>query len=77
MRWQGGGVDPAAEYKSPLGPYSWRAVCVNLAKPVKNKRCLQRSGLYWKTAYGALYWLYEGKTLLERRERLSENLGGD
>ena len=28
-----------------------------------------------KTAYGALYWLYEGETLLERRERLSENPG--
>ena len=37
--------------------------------------CLQRSGLNWKTAYGALYWLYEGETLLERRERLSENPG--
>lgn len=34
--------------------------------------CLRRMGLNWKTAYGALYWLYEGETLVERRQRLTE-----
>ena len=28
-----------------------------------------------KTANRALHWLYEGETLLEQRERLSENPG--
>lgn len=33
--------------------------------------CLNRMGVGWKSVAGPLFWLYEGETLNERRERLN------
>ena len=33
---------------------------------------LRRLGYEWKSAQGALYWVYEGETLVERRERFDQ-----
>jgi hypothetical protein len=30
---------------------------------------IRRLGYDWKAIQGALYWVYEGETLLERRDR--------
>ena len=33
---------------------------------------IRRLGYEWKAIQGALYWVYEGETLLERRDRLEQ-----
>ena len=33
---------------------------------------IRRLGYEWRAIQGALYWVYEGETLLERRDRLEQ-----
>ena len=34
---------------------------------------IRRFGYEWRASQGAMYWVYDGETLLERRDRIEQD----